>query len=93
MTLHRKNIDVDTTTTNGINHTVLIRDATTPFALKITLQRLWLTKSRKGVQLNVFQQFCNALHDFHISRLLPIVIVLTGFRKQYYFHRSSIAMG
>ena len=36
MTLHRKNIDVDTTTTNGINHTVLIRDATTPFALKIT---------------------------------------------------------
>jgi len=36
MTLHRKNIDVDTTTTDGINHMVLIRDATTPFALKIT---------------------------------------------------------
>ncbi len=93
MTFQRKDIYIDATTANGVDHAVLIGNAATPFALKIALQGLWLAKSSERMQLNIFQQFGNALHDFYITRLLPVVTVFLGFLQQDYFHRSSMAMG
>ena len=93
MTFHREDIYIDSSTADGIDHTMLIGNATTPFALKIALQWLGLAKSSERMQLNILQQFGNALHDFHITCLLPVVAILLGFLQQNYFHRSSMAIG
>ena len=93
MTLQRKDIDIYAATADRVNHTVLIGDATTPFALKVSLQRLWLAQSREWMLFNVLQQCADALHDFHVTRLQPIITVLPGLLQQDYFHRSSMSMG
>lgn len=93
MPFQRKNIHIDATTTDRIDHAVLIGDTAAPFALKISLQGFRLTHTSKRMLLYVFQQFSNALHDFHITRLLPVVVAFLGFLQQDYFHRSSMAMG
>ena len=79
MTLQRKDIDIYAATADRVNHAMLIGNATTPFALKIALQRLWLAQSREWVLLNVLKQCADALHDFHVTRLQPIITVLLGF--------------
>ena len=66
MTFQRKDIDIYAATADRVNHTVLIGDATTPFALEIALQRFGLSQSREWMLLNVFQQLADALHDFYI---------------------------
>jgi len=76
MTLQRKNIHIDATTTDRVNHAVLIGNVATPFALKITFQGFGFAKSCERVQLNILQQLGNAFHDLIITRLQPIVTIL-----------------
>lgn len=93
MSLQRENIHVNSATTDGVDHTMLVGNATTPFALKISLQWFRFAKSCKRVFLDILQQRGNALHDFIVTCLLPVVAVFLGLFEQYYFHRSSIATG
>ena len=93
MTFQRKDINVNTSTANGVNHAVLIVDAPAPLALEIAFQWLWFAYTSKRMFLYIIKQVGDALHDFYITRLLPIITIFTGFFKQNYFHRSSIAMG
>ena len=48
--------------------------------------------ARERVLLNIVEQVCNALHDFYITSLLPILMVFSCLFQQNYFHKSSIAM-
>ena len=48
--------------------------------------------ARERVLLNIVEQVCNALHDFYITSLLPILMVFSYLFQQNYFHKSSIAM-
>ena len=93
MTSQRKDIHIYAPATDGVNHAVLIGDTAAPLALKVSFQGFRLALARKRMLLYVFQQFGNALYDFHITRLLPVVTVFLGFLQQDYFHRSSMAMG
>lgn len=93
MAFQRENIDVNLTTTNGVNHTVFVSNATAPFPLEIALQWFRLTQTCKWMLLYVFKQSGNALHDLFITCLLPVVTIFLGLLEQNYFHRSSIATG
>lgn len=55
MPFQREHIHVDATTTDGVNHTMLIGNATTPFALKVALQRLRLAHPAEWMLLNILQ--------------------------------------
>lgn len=93
MTLQREDIDINSTIANGINHAVLISDAPAPLTLKVALQGFRLAKTGERMLLNVLKQFRYALHDFHVSCLLPVIVIFSGFLEQNYFHRSSMAIG
>ena len=93
MTLQRKDKHIDATTTDGVNHAVLIGDAATPFSSKIPLHGFGLTLACKRMLLNVLQQLRDMLHGGIIACLLPVVTVFLGLLKQNYLHRSSMAMG
>ncbi len=54
MVTHGKNINVDSPTTDGIDHTMLIGDAATPLSLVVSFQWLWLSYACKGVLLDIF---------------------------------------
>jgi len=55
MALQREDINVYATTTDRVNHAVLIGNATTPFALKVAFQRFWLAQSRERMLFYVLQ--------------------------------------
>ena len=79
MVTHGKNINVDSPTTDGIDHTMFISDAPTPLSLVIAFLWLWLSYACKGVFLDIFEQLSDALHNSLITQLLPIKIVLSDF--------------
>lgn len=66
MITHRKHKDIYSTIADGIHKPMLVGYATDPFSSH-PFQRLWLSDTGKWMQLYIFQQFGNALHDSPVS--------------------------
>ena len=93
MPFQREHIHVYATTTDGVHHAMLVGDTAAPFALKIALQRFRFAHSAKRMLLDILQKCGNAIHNLLVTGPFPVVSVFLGLLKQYYFHKSSMAMG
>ena len=92
MKTHRKDIYIYHAITDGIHQTVFIGNTTAPDTMQVAFQWLRSSNASERMLKNVFQQFCNALHDAFIASCLPIGQVFFSFRHEFYFHISSSLM-
>ena len=92
MKTHRKDIYIYHAITDGIHQTVFIGNTTAPDTMQVAFQWLRFSNASERMLKNVFQQFCNALHDAFIASCLPIGQVFFSFRHEFYFHISSSLM-
>ena len=91
MEASRNNIDINLSTTYGVNQTMFIGNSPTPFAI-LAPQWFWLANARKWMFQNVFKQGSDTLQDTFVTRLFPVFQVFFSSWHELYFHKSSSLM-
>ena len=84
----RNDIDINPSTTNGVNQVMLIINAAAPFTL-FTSKRFRFAYTLKRMLQNVSKQGSNAFQNTCVTSLFPVLQVFCCLGKKRYFHISS----